>query len=51
MGFDAVFFARIDYQDYAVRNTSKQLEMVRASMMALDLTISIFFIVVASVVV
>jgi lysosomal alpha-mannosidase len=32
MGFDAFFFARIDYQDYAVRNATARLETVwRAS--------------------
>ena len=28
MGFNAFFFSRIDYQDYALRNESKRLEMV-----------------------
>lgn len=28
MGFDAFFFARIDYQDYELRNRTRRLEMV-----------------------
>ena len=28
MGFDAVFFARLDYQDYAARKQAKKLELV-----------------------
>ncbi|XP_067938019.1 lysosomal alpha-mannosidase-like [Watersipora subatra] len=28
MGYDAVYFARIDYQDYARRNMSRELEMI-----------------------
>ncbi len=28
MGFDAIFFARIDYEDYAVRSAAKTLEYI-----------------------
>lgn len=28
MGFDAFFFGRIDYQDHAIRNETKELEFV-----------------------
>lgn len=28
MGYDAVYFARIDYQDYARRNKTRELEMI-----------------------
>jgi len=28
MGYDAVYFARIDYQDYARRKKDKELEMI-----------------------
>jgi len=28
MGFDGLFFARLDYQDYEVRKQAKQLELV-----------------------
>ena len=28
MGFDGLFFGRVDYQDYAARNSTKTMEMV-----------------------
>ncbi len=28
MGFDGLFFGRIDFQDYAQRNVSKTMEMI-----------------------
>ena len=28
MSYDAVYFARIDYQDYARRNKTRELEMI-----------------------
>ena len=28
MGYDAVYFARIDYQDYARRTKAREMEMV-----------------------
>ena len=28
MGFDGLFFGRIDFQDYAQRNASKTMEMI-----------------------
>ncbi len=28
MGFDGLFFGRVDYQDYTQRNASKTMEMI-----------------------
>jgi lysosomal alpha-mannosidase len=28
MGFDGLFFGRVDYQDYAQRNATKTMEMI-----------------------
>jgi len=28
MGFDGLFFARLDYQDYSVRKQAKEMELV-----------------------
>eukprot|EP01113_Clastostelium_recurvatum_P024055 TRINITY_DN286_c0_g1_i2.p1 TRINITY_DN286_c0_g1~~TRINITY_DN286_c0_g1_i2.p1 ORF type:complete len:1018 (-),score=282.92 TRINITY_DN286_c0_g1_i2:16-3069(-) len=48
MGFDAFFFARIDYQDYAIRTQQKRMEMIWRGSQSLGSASDMFTSVIAS---